>query len=80
MKTELQLKGDAVAQAIQSAEAACAETLQWKQKAEGNVPLTVFLSFGRCFSAYPFVSIYLEQAWRRIWLMPPRPLVCCRRP
>jgi hypothetical protein len=42
MRTELQLKEGAVAQAIQSAEAAYAETLQWKQKAEGNVPSTVF--------------------------------------
>lgn len=41
MKTELQLNEGAVAQAVQLAEAAWAETLQWKQKAEGNVPSTV---------------------------------------
>jgi hypothetical protein len=42
MKMELQLKEGAMAQAVQSAEAAYAETLQWKQKVEGNVPLIVF--------------------------------------
>jgi hypothetical protein len=42
MRIELQLKEGAMAQAVQSAKADCAETLQWKQKAEGNVPLTVF--------------------------------------
>jgi hypothetical protein len=42
MKTEFQLKEGTVAQAVQLAEAACAETLQWKQKVEGNVPSTVF--------------------------------------
>jgi hypothetical protein len=42
MKTELQLKEGAMAQAIQSAEVAYAETLQWKQKVEGNVPSIVF--------------------------------------
>jgi hypothetical protein len=42
MKTELQLKEGAMAQAVQSAEAAYAETLQWKQKVEGNVPSIVF--------------------------------------
>jgi deoxyribodipyrimidine photolyase len=41
MKIELQLKEGAMAQAVQSAVAAYAETLQWKQKVEGNVPLTV---------------------------------------
>jgi hypothetical protein len=75
MKTKLQLKEGAMAQAIQTARAAYAETLQWKQKVEGNVASTVFPSFGRCFSAFPLVSICLEQAWRRIWPMPPQPLV-----
>jgi hypothetical protein len=42
MKTELQLKEGVMAQAIQSAEAACAKTLQWKQKVKGNVPSTIF--------------------------------------
>jgi hypothetical protein len=41
MKTELQLKEGTVAQAVQSAEVAYAKTLQWKQKVEGNDPLTV---------------------------------------
>jgi hypothetical protein len=55
MKMELQLKEGAVAQAVQSAKAACAETLQWKQKVEGNIPSSVFLCFGHYFSAYPLV-------------------------
>jgi hypothetical protein len=62
MKTELQLKEGAMAQVVQSAVAACAETLQWKQKVEGNIPLTVFLSFGHCFSAYPLVLF----VWSRL--------------
>jgi hypothetical protein len=53
------------------AEAAHAEILQWKQKVEGNVPSTLSLGFGGCFSAYPLIPIYLEQAWRKIWLTPP---------
>jgi hypothetical protein len=71
MKTELQLKEGTVAQAVKMVEVACAETLQWKQKVEGNVPSTVFLSIGRCFSAYPLVSICLDQAWGKIWPTPP---------
>jgi hypothetical protein len=62
MKTELQLREGAVVQAIQTVEAACAETLQWKQKVESNTPSTVSPGFGRCFSAYPLVFICLEQA------------------
>jgi hypothetical protein len=42
MKTELQLKEGAVAQAVQLTDVAYAETLEWKQKVEGNVPSTVF--------------------------------------
>jgi hypothetical protein len=42
MKIELQLKEGAVAQAVQLTDAACAETLEWKQKVEGNIPSTVF--------------------------------------
>jgi hypothetical protein len=74
MKTKLELKEGAVAQAIQMAEAARAEILQWKQKVEGNVPSTLSLGFGGCFSAYPLVPICLEQAWRKIWPMPKQPL------
>jgi hypothetical protein len=62
MKTELQLKEGAAAQGIQMVKAACAETLQWKQKVEGNVPSTIFPSFGHCFSAYP-LSLFV---WSRI--------------
>jgi hypothetical protein len=51
-----------MAQAIQMAEAARAEILQWKQKVEGNVPSTLSLGFGHYFSAYPLVPICLEQA------------------
>jgi hypothetical protein len=42
MKTELQLKEGAMAQAIQSDKAAYAETLQWKQNVEGTGPSMVF--------------------------------------
>jgi hypothetical protein len=62
MKMELQLKEGVVTQGIQMVEAAYAETLQWKQKVEGNVPSTLFPSFGRCFSAYP-LSLFV---WSRI--------------
>jgi hypothetical protein len=41
MQMELQLQEGTGAQAVQSVEAAYAETLQWKQKVEGNVPSTV---------------------------------------
>jgi hypothetical protein len=77
IKMELQLKDGVMAQAIQLAEAACAETLQWKQKVGGNVSSTVFPGFGCCFSSYPLVSI-LEQAWRKIWSTPSWPLACYR--
>jgi uncharacterized coiled-coil DUF342 family protein len=37
MKTELELKAGAMAQAVQMTEAARAEILQWKHKAEGDI-------------------------------------------
>jgi hypothetical protein len=49
MKTELELKVGAVAQAIQMAEAARAKILQWKHKVEGNILLTLSLGFNCCF-------------------------------
>jgi hypothetical protein len=45
MKMELELKADAVAQAVQMAEAARAEILQWKQKVEGDILSTLSLGF-----------------------------------
>jgi hypothetical protein len=37
MKTELELKAGAVAQAVQMTEAARAKILQWRHKAEGDI-------------------------------------------
>jgi hypothetical protein len=45
MKTELELKAGTVAQAIQMAEAARAEILQWKHKAKGDILSTLSLGF-----------------------------------
>jgi hypothetical protein len=45
MKTELELKAGAVAQAVQIAKAARAEILQWKHKAEGDILSTLSLGF-----------------------------------
>jgi chromosome segregation ATPase len=57
MKTELQLNEGAVAQAVQSVEAAWAETLQWKQKAEGNVLSTVLRVLAAVLALIPLFSL-----------------------
>jgi hypothetical protein len=46
MKTELELKAGAVAQAVQMAKVARAKILQWKHKAEGDILSTLSLGFG----------------------------------
>jgi hypothetical protein len=45
MKTKVELKVGAVAQAIQMTEAAHAEILQWKRKAEGDILSTLSPGF-----------------------------------
>jgi hypothetical protein len=45
MKTELELKAGAMAQAIQIAEAARVEILQWKHKVEGDILSTLSQGF-----------------------------------
>jgi uncharacterized protein (DUF3084 family) len=49
MKTELELKAGAVAQAVQMAGAAHAEILQWKHKVEGDILSTLSLGFNCYF-------------------------------
>jgi hypothetical protein len=62
MRTELQLNEGAVAQAVQLAEAAWVETLQWKQKAEGNVPSTVLRVLTAVLALIPLFSL----VWSRL--------------
>jgi hypothetical protein len=49
MKTELELKAGAMAQAVQMARAAHVEILQWKDKLECDIISTLSLGFNCCF-------------------------------